>query len=207
MITLAIETALSACSVAVFDRDRLLAHADEALGRGHAERLVPMVAEVMAAARVAKADAVAVDIGPGSFTGLRVGIAAARAFGLAWDAPVAGVESTALLAAGVFAAHPGLDRIAVAHDALRGEVYFQVMARDGAAGAIAALAPTAAADAAVGLPVAGSGAGLLTAHDASLAVIDWPWPRARDLLAVPADARALPPRPLYVRAPDAKLPA
>jgi tRNA threonylcarbamoyl adenosine modification protein YeaZ len=207
VITLAIETALSACSVAIFDGDRLLAHADETLGRGHAERLVPMVAEMMAAAGVARADAVAVDIGPGSFTGLRVGIAAARAFGLAWNAPVTGVESTALLAAGVFASHADLDRLAVAHDALRGEVYFQVMTRDGAASGIAAVPPAAAARMAAGLPVAGSGAALLTAQDGGLAVVDWPWPRARDLLAVPAGARARPPRPLYVRAPDAKLPA
>jgi len=207
VITLAIETALSACSVAIFDGARPIAHADEALGRGHAERLVPMVAEVLAAAGVTRADAVAVDVGPGSFTGLRVGIAAARAFGLAWDAPVTGVHSTALLAAGVFAAHPALDRLAVAHDALRGEVYFQTFGRDGPLGEIAALAPAAAAAQAAGLTVAGSGTGLLTAVDPGLATLDWPWPRARDLLAVAAAASNLPPRPLYVRAPDATLPA
>lgn len=201
MIRLVIDTALHACSAALFDGERLIAGRHEIIGRGHAERLVPLVAELMAEAGADRADEVLVDVGPGSFTGIRVGVAAARAFGLAWGAPVRGFASTALVAAGVGGA------VHVALDASRGEVYFQSFAEDGALGPVEALTPEAAARRAAGGRVAGSGAPLLAAVDAGLAIIDHPWPRASDAMALPEAARLLPPSPVYVRAPDARLPA
>lgn len=204
---LAIETALHACSVALIDGGRVIADRHEIIARGHAERLVPLVAELLAEAGLRRADGIVVDIGPGSFTGIRVGLAAAKAFGLAWKAPVAGCTSTALVAAGVFADHPGLVRLYVAFDASRGEVYGQAFDRGGALGAVAALAPDAAAAAADGMTVAGSGAALLAAADPALTVLEHPWPRAADVRRLPAAARGEAARPLYVRAPDARVPA
>lgn len=204
---LAIETALHACSAALIDDGRVVAERHEIIARGHAERLVPLVAELLAEAGVARADAITVDIGPGSFTGIRVGLAAAKAFGLAWKAPVTGCTSTELVAAGVLDAHPGLDRIYVAFDASRGEVYAQLFDRAGPAGEVAALAPEAAAAAARGMTVAGSGAALLAAVDPSLDIVDHPWPRAADARLLGRAARQPAPRPLYIRAPDAKVPA
>lgn len=94
--TLAIETATEACSVALFEGDQLLAGQHVVLGRGHAERLVPMIE---ALPDNGEADRILVSLGPGSFTGVRIGIAAARALGLAWDADVQGYPTLTLLAA------------------------------------------------------------------------------------------------------------
>lgn len=204
---LAIETALHACSAALIEGGRIVADRHEIIARGHAERLVPLVAELLAEAGVRRADGIVVDVGPGSFTGIRVGLAAAKAFGLAWKVPVAGCTSAALVAAGVLADHPGLDRLYVAFDASRNEVYAQAFDRDGAIGAVEALAPGVAAAAARGMTVAGSGAALLAAIDPALAIIDHPWPRAADVRRLPAAARGAAARPLYIRAPDAKVPA
>ena len=99
MIALVIETATAACSVALLDGDRILAARHELVGRGHAERLVPMVGEVLAEAGQNRADLIQVDCGPGSFTGIRVGIAAARGLALAWGVPVSGFSALALIAA------------------------------------------------------------------------------------------------------------
>ena len=204
---LAIETALHACSAALVDAGRVVADRHEIIARGHAERLVPLVAELMAEAGVRRADRIIVDVGPGSFTGIRVGLAAAKAFGLAWKAPVEGCTSTALVAAGVFADHPEIDRLYVAFDASRGEVYGQAFDRAGALGEVAALAPDAAAAAARGMTVAGSGVPLLAAVNPALATIDRPWPRAADARHLAGAARTDTVRPLYIRPPDAKVPA
>jgi tRNA threonylcarbamoyl adenosine modification protein YeaZ len=94
--TLAIETATEACSVALF-RDGLPCEwRYEVLGRGHAERLVPMIAELPEKGR---AERILVSLGPGSFTGVRIGLATARALGLAWNAEVRGYPTLALVAA------------------------------------------------------------------------------------------------------------
>ena len=96
MRRLVIDSATEACSVGLFDGDDLVAGAYAMLGRGHAEQLVPMIAALPDKGR---ADLIAVNTGPGSFTGIRVGLAAARALSLAWAAPLAGYSSLALVAA------------------------------------------------------------------------------------------------------------
>jgi tRNA threonylcarbamoyl adenosine modification protein YeaZ len=202
---LAIDTALHACSAALIDGDRVVASRFEVIGRGHAERLVPMIAELLAETGTARADEILVDVGPGSFTGLRVGIAAARAFGLAWGARVQGCLSTAVVAGGIEVGAPLL----VALDASRGEVYAQLFDGTKAVGDPEALAPEAAAAVASarGAALAGSGAALVAAHAPELALIDHPWPRAADMRLLPVAQRSLPPRPVYIRAPDARLPS
>jgi tRNA threonylcarbamoyladenosine biosynthesis protein TsaB len=94
--TLVIDTATKACSVALFDGDTLVAASHEIIGRGHAERLLPVIAALPDRGR---ADQIAVDVGPGSFTGIRVGVAAAAALGLAWNVPVRGFGCLNLVAA------------------------------------------------------------------------------------------------------------
>lgn len=96
MRTLAIETATAACSVALIEGGRVITSDHAVVGRGHAERLLPMIAALPGGGRC---DAILVDVGPGSFTGIRVGIAAAKALGFAWGVAVEGYTSLALLAA------------------------------------------------------------------------------------------------------------
>src|SRR5687767_12240445 len=93
--TLAIDCASEACSVALLEGPEVLAADHRILGRGHAEQLIPMIARLPGAGR---ADRILVSRGPGSFTGVRIGIAAARALGIAWRAPVLGYAGFALLA-------------------------------------------------------------------------------------------------------------
>ncbi len=102
MRILAIETASEACSVAVFEGSRLIAHDHRVLGRGHAETLVPMIA---ALPHKGRADRILVSLGPGSFTGVRIGLATARALGVAWDVEVLGYPTLALIAAMAQAQH------------------------------------------------------------------------------------------------------
>jgi tRNA threonylcarbamoyladenosine biosynthesis protein TsaB len=98
---LAFDTSSAACTAALFDGSgACIARKDEQIGRGHSERLVPMLDELLEGRR---ADRVLVGVGPGSFTGIRVGIAAAHGLAIGWDAEVAGISSLALLAAGAAA--------------------------------------------------------------------------------------------------------
>jgi tRNA threonylcarbamoyladenosine biosynthesis protein TsaB len=209
MIVLGFDTCLSACSAAVTHDGRVLAHESEAMARGHQERLAPMVERVMAQAGVRFADLarVGVTIGPGSFTGLRVGLAFGKGLGTALGAPVAGVGVLEALAAEA----RGLVFAAV--DARRDQVYLQAFEDGRALMAPDALelgtAAARIAEIAAGRPLTlvGSGAPLL----ADLA------PAAKVLTPAGADARLVamlagsrpprPARPLYLRAPDARLPA
>lgn len=195
MRTLAIDTATAACSVALFDGDDLIAHAHKVVGRGHAERLLPMIAEFPERGR---ADRILVDCGPGSFTGVRVGLAAARALGFAWKAEVHGYTSTALIAARAFAAGSGLSELAVALTGGHGEWFVQCFTAEPFAMTtdLASLTPDAA-HAAIGARVMfGSVAG---AHELL--------PDARATPLLPAAFAGLAPSPIYGRAPDAKIPA
>src|SRR6201988_3252943 len=103
MLILAIDTALDACAAAVLDTDsgRLIAQASQAMKRGHAEALMPLIADVMKEAGVpfATLDRIAVTTGPGSFTGLRVGLSAARGIALAANKPVVGITTLTAYAA------------------------------------------------------------------------------------------------------------
>ena len=210
MIVLALDTALNACSAAVLDGDQVLSQIQEPMVRGHQERLALMVQEAMGQTGLTfdDLDRIGVTVGPGSFTGLRVGMAFAKGLGLAVDRPVVGVTSLAALAASVDC--QGL--VAAVIDARRGQLYIQIFLDGRAIMAPDALsAETAAARLAElwrGGPaqIVGPGAQMLAgiilgAEINPLSAAD-PVALARLAMAAPLT----PPRPLYLRAPDAKLP-
>ena len=204
MRRLAIETATGACSVALFEDWRLVGHVHELVGRGHAERLIPMIAELPESGR---ADSILVDCGPGSFTGVRVGLAAARAFALAWHAEISGYSSLALIAASAFAELDGPETLSVAIVGGHGEYFVQRFEKEGVRPItpLASLKPEAAALLCGADPIAGSGAEAMRAAGATghaLAIHT----DARKTALLPPDLAALPPTPIYGRAPDARLP-
>lgn len=209
MIRLGLDTCLNACSAAVLEEGRVLASAREPMARGHQERLAPLVREVMAQAGVAFPDlaGVGVTIGPGSFTGLRVGLAFAKGLGAALGRPVTGVGSLEALAA---AEPEGLVFSAI--DARRGQIYLQAFADGQALMAPDVLAEeTAAARLAElwsGGPVTiiGSGAALLAAAVPGARVIETEGPDPAAVARLAARPSAGAARPLYLRAPDARLP-
>lgn len=127
MRTLAIETASEACSVALFEVERLIGHGHRVLGRGHAEALVPMIAALPDKGRSGR---ILVSLGPGSFTGVRIGLATARALGFAWDAEVLGYPTLALIAAQAQAIHPGTS-LTVCTNGGHGEWFVQDFGADG----------------------------------------------------------------------------
>src|SRR5213080_4223520 len=136
MRILAIDTALDACAAAVLDTGRAEIIASETLTmtRGHAEAVMPLIARVMDGAETefAALDRIAVTTGPGSFTGLRVGISAARGIGLAAAKPVVGLTTLAAYAAPVVSQNAEQPVIA-AIDARHDQVYFQVVSGNGSA--------------------------------------------------------------------------
>jgi tRNA threonylcarbamoyladenosine biosynthesis protein TsaB len=208
MIALGIDTCLDACSVAVTEDGRVLAQVSETMARGHQERLAPMAERAMAQAGLAfdKVSRVAVTVGPGSFTGLRVGLAFAKGLGAALSIPVIGVSTLEALAA----QETGL--VFAVLDARRDQVYLQGF-EDGHALMAPDVLPVGVAAARLlelsagrSMTLVGSGGPLLA--EAA--------PGARLVLAEGCDAALVaqlgaardprPPRPLYLRAPDAKLP-
>jgi len=198
-LLLSIETATAACSVALLDGDALVAERHEIVGRGHAERLVPMIAELTDAGRATN---ILVDCGPGSFTGVRVGLAAARALGFGWAAEVGGFSSLALVAA---AAKEAAGTVAVAITGGHGELFVQRFAY-GPLRALDELASLTPEQAAARIPdhlVLGSGAAALIearGHGEAREA----WPRAADVHLLSGELAGLPPRPIYGRVPDAK---
>lgn len=229
MKILAMDTALGACSAAVRVAGRTAAFELEIRPRGHAAALVPMVLRVVAGAglKLPDLDRIAVTVGPGSFTGLRVGLSAARGFALATGLPLVGLTTLETLAAGA-CSRPDCgaagDHITVAIDARRDELYCQTFRRTeqepgfepvgapvvvGLGDAPASLLPGPGI-------VVGSGAGLLLEAvgrgRADIACPDVPAdPDAREVARLGAcrrvDQAGGGPAPLYLRPPDAKLPA
>lgn len=185
MRVLAIETATSACSVALIEDGVVIAAEHATVGRGHAERLVPMIAALPNGGR---ADSIRVDCGPGSFTGLRVGIAAARALGFAWGVPVSGFSSLTLIASRWFAENMA-DAVTVVIEGGHGEVFVQPFAREGLTAGELRSIPREDAGALTG-SIVGNVHGKHVLPDAADLI----------LLASPE----LPVRPIYGRAPDAK---
>ena len=196
---LAIDTSTPACTVALIGAEGVVhARRDEVIGRGHAERLVPLIAELVAGHVPTQ---ILVGTGPGSFTGLRIGIAAAHGLAIGWNVPLAGMSSLGLIAAGA----PGEGPVAVAVSGGHGELFVQQFERPKlkALGEPASMTPAAAALAIDAPLVVGSGAAVLVATRGH--------GEARDLLPAAADAwllpkalRNLPASPAYARAPDAK---
>jgi tRNA threonylcarbamoyladenosine biosynthesis protein TsaB len=219
MLILAIDTALDACAAAVLDTDasKIIAQESQAMKRGHAEALMPLIARVMKASGIAftSLDRVAVTTGPGSFTGLRVGLSAARGIALAADKPVVGLTTLTAYAApfvGEHSAHPIVSAIDARHD----HVYFQVVSGDGGSLIKPKVAPIEEALEAsrFGAPhLVGNAAGILADRWPS----DAPAPVRVDVQPAPditwvawlgaaVDPETAPARPYYLRAPDAKPP-
>ncbi len=217
MRVLAIDTALEACSAAVLDtaQPAIAARESIAMLRGHAEALIPLIARVLdrAGLEFAALDRIAVTVGPGSFTGLRVGIAAARGIALAAGKPAVGLSTLAAFAAPLIAADDTLPVVS-AIDARHDHVYLQVFGPGGRTIVAPRLVPLREAlrAAAIGVPrLTGTAAAMLAAAwpagerapslvDARRAPdIDWV---AR--LGAAAVETGMPPKPLYLRAPDAQ---
>lgn len=203
MRRLVIDCATEACSVALFDSGTLVAGTLEMLGRGHAEQLVPMIAQLPEKGR---ADLIAVNTGPGSFTGIRVGLAAAKALALAWGARLQGYETPALIAA-MARAEYGAQPVDVAMTGGHGEWFCQSFDAAGhAAAAVRSLDPATASALAQADCIAGSQADALVAQRGR-GVARPLWPDARSFDLLPPFALTENPAPSYGRAPDAKLPA
>jgi tRNA threonylcarbamoyladenosine biosynthesis protein TsaB len=217
MRVLAIDTALAACAAAVLDTRHVAVVASETLPmtRGHAEAVMPLIARVMdqAGMEFANLDRIAVTTGPGSFTGLRVGIAAARGIALAAGKPAVGLSTLAGFAA-PHIAEDDASTVVTAIDARHEHVYLQVFGAGGKTVVpprIVSLREAVRAATASPARIVGSGAELIAAH----------WPKSEPppvlveqlgapdigwiarLGAAAADGHG-PPKPLYLRAPDAQ---
>ena len=194
---LVIDSATAACSVALIDGPRVVAERHEVVGRGHAEHLLPMIEELLGGRRPT---AILVDCGPGSFTGVRVGLAAAHGLAIGWQVPLSGYSSLALIAAA--AQH---EEIAVALSGGHGQLFVQSYAHDPLRPVddLRSLSPEAAAGFIAAERVLGSGAEALVSARGRGEAED-ALPRAADARLLPSALRSLPPRPIYGRPPDAK---
>ena len=193
---LAFDTSSAACTVALFDGGgACIGHSDELIGRGHSERLVPMIAELLDGR---KADQVLVGVGPGSFTGIRVAIAAAHGLAIGWGSELGGMSSLALLAASADG------EVAAAIVGGHGELFVQQFEAAQPTSELRNLVPADAASVTTARLVIGSGAAQLVeargwgeARDA--------WPSASNALRLSPALRSLPAKPVYARAPDARV--
>jgi tRNA threonylcarbamoyl adenosine modification protein YeaZ len=216
MRVLAIDTALEACSVAVLDTGRgdIVAGETRPMTRGHAEALIPMIASVMhrAGDSYGALDRIAVTTGPGSFTGLRVGLSAARGIALAAGKPVVGLTTLAAFAAPHIARDDTIP-IAVVIDARHAQVYLQLFGPAGRtviAPRIATIEEAVHAATRGPARLAGTAADIIAAHwpaGIEAPVVDER--RAPDIgwvarLGAAAAVGEFPPKPLYLRAPDAQ---
>ena len=212
MLLLAFDTATPAVTVALHDGQRVLAETTTVDARRHGELLAPAIAKVVADAGAEQRDltAIAVGVGPGPFTGLRVGLVTARVYGRTLDLPVHGVCSLDVLARAAGPAADGREFLAVS-DARRKELYWARYAGTGER--LAGPSVDRPADIPAGLPVAGQAVSL---YPDQLGEPIWPeHPSAAVLSTLVADAltaspatpvELLPPEPLYLRRPDAQIP-
>ncbi len=197
---LVIDSASEACSVALLENGAVVDHRHEVIGRGHAERLVPLIAELVDGGR---ADVIIAGCGPGSFAGVRIGVAAARALALGWQVPVHGFSTLALVAAGA------ADDIAAAGGALvvmeggHGQWFVQPFAADLSPRAdIRSLLPDDAVLIADALVVGNRAEPFVARRGRGCALATLP--DARAFLRLPPAALIDQPSPIYGRAPDAK---
>ena len=216
MLILAIDTALDACAAAVLDTSAgVIAQESQAMKRGHAEALMPLIARVMGSAELGftALDRIAVTVGPGSFTGLRVGISAARGLALAAGKPAVGLTTLSAYAAAIVGqsrSAPVISAIDARHD----HVYFQIVASDGSQ-----LVRPKVASIDEAIAASQFGAPHLVGNAASILAERWPkdapQPIAVDAQAAPdiawvawlgaaANPDTTPARPFYLKAPDAK---
>jgi tRNA threonylcarbamoyl adenosine modification protein YeaZ len=194
---LVIDSATAACSAALIEDGSVIGERHEVVGRGHAERLVPMIEELIDGRRPS---AILVDCGPGSFTGLRVGLAAAHGLAIGWKVPLTGYTSLALIAA----TGEGSE-IAVALEGGHGQLFVQSYGLDPVTplDELRSLLPAEAAAQIRAHAVLGSGAEALVAargYGEALARVA----RAADAVLLPEELKRLQPRPIYGRAPDAR---
>lgn len=194
---LAFDTSSAACTAALFDRDgTCIASRDDVIGRGHAERLVPMIADLLDGRAPSR---ILVGVGPGSFTGIRVAIAAASGLAIGWGSSLRGMSSLALLAAGV----SDRGEIVAAVSGGHGELFVQQFDGANPTSELRNLPPDDAARFTSVQTVVGSGASqLVRARDWGEALEAWP--SASNALKLPQQLRSLPPKPVYARAPDAR---
>jgi len=196
---LAIDSASAACTAALLSLDGdLIAERHEEIGRGHAERLMPMVADLLGHHIPTQ---ILVGVGPGSFTGLRVAIAAAHGMAIGWSVPLCGFDSLALVAATA----PGDGPVGVAMLGGHGEWFVAQYQRPGfeLLAPVGSMTPDAAKKAIDAPLVVGSAAEALIArrgHGEALALL----PHASRALDLPLALRSLDPKPVYARAPDAR---
>ena len=216
MRVLAIDTALEACAAAVLDTTAgaIVASESQLMARGHAEALMPLIARVMDAGALefGQLDRIAVTVGPGSFTGLRVGIAAARGIALTAAKPAVGLSTLSAFAA-PHVAGGALETIIVAIDARHEQVYFQVFGPGGRTVVTPRLdkAENVARTEVIGAAlVVGSGAELVAAKwPSGMAPPRVAASRAPEIgwiarLGAAADQNQAMPTPLYLRRPDAR---
>lgn len=209
MIILAIDTSGADCAACIYDSaaDVVLGEVTEAIGKGHAERLMDIIEGALQQAAVSldQVERIAVTIGPGSFTGIRVGVAAARGFALSLGVEAVGITTLETVAAAYQQSHAG-EPVAVAFDAKRNEVYLQMFDADGAPQSEPAILLLDDAKATVGgfeRACIGSGAPLLNGAEQGATPDRFPIGIVARLGSQKPHG-APKPKPLYLRGPDAK---
>lgn len=200
MRLLVIDSASEACSVALVEAGSVVDCRHEVIGRGHAERLVPLIAELAGGGRAA---AIRVGCGPGSFAGVRIGVAAARALALGWGVPARGFSTLALVAAGAADAIAAADGALVVMEGGHGQWFVQPFAADlRPRGDVRSLLPDEAILRDDMLVVGNRAEAFVALRGAGTAIAALP--DARAFPRLPAEALFDDPSPIYGRAPDAK---